>query len=607
MTTGTETPRCPKCKNAHLSREPDDLGATLTCRRCGACIYQDKLGNPVDVNPHRPSTQEGQPEGRPKNPRMPSSHASQNLPPGGNVSLQNTGATSGKIPNAAPPPTTGTSRFPRPVLPTPGDTPDAPAAGDEEEPESEEPATTGPSGDEHGDTTERDEQDRTDRDSPPDPTRITGPGEPTPAPGEDDTAQTQRSTMLQTPKAHPGLPDNEAPETTEPTGPDPSTTEAPETQAENRDTALAETHQDGEKTAPAAEITLEPAGDESPDTPSQDSLQLRRENPVQADQTRGTCSDEQKAKAVELYYGGESKTTIVRTLKRDHGAPEVHPSTVNNWVAKYTSAARRATIGLKPRAGGEWIAANHRMRMMRQTMNILTVVHLDSGYILATMPAWDTKQAAMVIAQALRGSEVRPERIHLDQTFNNHRHSITRHPDIQGLPIKTHPNGNIPPCPQLTKFAELAETIKTKARQRTDNNLGTYLENLAMHLNFLDPESRGELGQSPAQAAGIEAPVSTWMEVTTLPNLPGEPTPAVTRTTQTHTDHREDPSTGREPGGPRPYTEEFHENLEGLHQRLTKRKDDLFREYEKVSQDVEAVDRVIQLVPPAPANRNSHT
>lgn len=222
---------------------------------------------------------------------------------------------------------------------------------------------------------------------------------------------------------------------------------------------------------------------------------------------------EQIGASLNGYYDGHSLSDAARQLAITYNNP-VDPSTVYLWLIRYTRKAIQLLEPLKPKVSDTWIADETSLKFMDKLFWVWDTIDQDTRFLLATYLSSNrgTKQAQKLMELASRQAGKVPRVVITDKLAAY----------IDGIEI---PFGADTEHIQSSPFAgeestSLIErfhgTIKDRTKVlrgfKTFETASLILDGFRIHYNFFRPHMTLK-NKTPAEVAGIKAPVKNWTEL----------------------------------------------------------------------------------------------
>ena len=228
-------------------------------------------------------------------------------------------------------------------------------------------------------------------------------------------------------------------------------------------------------------------------------------------------SVDQVGTALDMYYDGLSYKRVAETMATAHKIPEPSISSIYDWVRAYTDVAQKALDGHKPKLGTVWVADEMSVNVGGKQHWLWNVMDSKTRYILAVhlSARRDTREAEKVMEKARRAAGNLPKRIKtdklgsyiggIDSTFGGE----VEH--VQSDGIRALVNNNMSERLQGT----FRGRTKVMRGLKTRDSGQAFLDGWIIDYNYFRPhKSLG--GKTPADVAGIDVPLSSWVDVVKL-------------------------------------------------------------------------------------------
>lgn len=229
---------------------------------------------------------------------------------------------------------------------------------------------------------------------------------------------------------------------------------------------------------------------------------------------------EQIGASLNLYYMGSSLTDIANHLSQTYNNP-VSRTSIYAWLIKYSDYAVKLLEPLTPKASGIFIADETAIKFNDKLYWIWDIIDRDTRFLLASYlsPNRGTQQARILMELAAKRAGMIPKKVITD-SLAAYLDGIelvfgadTKH--IQSSPFSEIDSTNI-----IERFqATIKERTKVLWGFKTVPTARLILDGFAIHYNFFRPHlslkdlpPKG-LDKTPAQVAGIKAPVKNWTEL----------------------------------------------------------------------------------------------
>lgn len=217
--------------------------------------------------------------------------------------------------------------------------------------------------------------------------------------------------------------------------------------------------------------------------------------------------------SLDLYYRGSSLTDVANHLKTTYNNP-VDRSTVYRWLIKFTKEAIELFEPIHPKVGDIWIADETVIKFNDINNWVFDIIDRDTRFLLASHMSQNrgTQQAKKLMELASERAGKIPKKVITD-SLKAYLDGIelvfgadTKH--IQSSPFSEIDSTNI-----IERFqATIKERTKVLWGFKTPETARLILSGFLIHYNYFRPHlSLHNL--TPAEYAGIKAPVSNWTEL----------------------------------------------------------------------------------------------
>ena len=323
----------------------------------------------------------------------------------------------------------------------------------------------------------------------------------------------------------------------------------------------------------------------------------------------GNLGDREEAigAALQLNFSGLPPKPVTERINRRSGLQKIDGNTLTYWTRKCTRAGAKATQALQPKTGDTWVVDRFDVGEKKQIHHCWAIIDSTTQYILATEIGEKPEPGGDLFQKARRTAEELPRMVVLGSAV----------PDIspqalEGLPgcetVRDSPERKEPGS-SLGKLQRAAQDrctpgVMTKATVSTIESL---LDNVAISINLFEP-SRLLVGQTPAEAVGVEPPFRNWKELVVHTGVRSK---AGSRREQQHepqtleevnsptmdetSSAAEAPSAQQREGAGKKKAcvlEELRKTLDGI----MEKQHSLFLEYARTVQDRRALERTIRIL-----------
>ena len=232
---------------------------------------------------------------------------------------------------------------------------------------------------------------------------------------------------------------------------------------------------------------------------------------------RRRVATDQIGTALDMYYDGLSYKRVAETMAAAHNIPEPAISSVYRWVRTYSDVAKKALEDHKPKLGEAWVADEMSINVGGRQHWLWNVMDVRTRYILAAHLSVhrNMREAEKVMEKASRAAGNQPKRIKtdklrsyiggIDSTFRGQ----VEHVKSDG--IRALVNNNMSERLQGT----FRGRTKVMRGLKTRDSGQEFLDGWVIDYNHFRPhKSLG--GKTPASVAGIDVPLSSWVDVVNL-------------------------------------------------------------------------------------------
>ncbi len=227
--------------------------------------------------------------------------------------------------------------------------------------------------------------------------------------------------------------------------------------------------------------------------------------------------------AVDMYFDGVSYKRTAENVAATFDIPEPAKKTIYNWVHDYSKALADATATLTPNVGSSWVADEMMVNIGGKKAWLWNVLDERTRYLLAThlTPYRTSAQARIVMDKAKKAAGRSPTTIKTDK-LRSYDQGIE---DVFGADAKHVKSKGIR---SLTLNNNMSERLQgtIRARDKVLRGLKSlesgqrFLDGWQMDYNFFRPHlSLEKYGKdiTPAEAARMELPFSSWQDVAAMP------------------------------------------------------------------------------------------
>ena len=224
---------------------------------------------------------------------------------------------------------------------------------------------------------------------------------------------------------------------------------------------------------------------------------------------------EQVGAALQEYYEGLTYRETVRNVGNAFGIKPPDEANVHRWVQKYSRTAEKAVRHYKANTGREWLEDEYFVKIGGRPFWIWNVVDPHTRYLLVSYltSAWDEQVAAEIMKQAEAASVNLPDVVHIELLHSSAMalFAVDDTRDVSylanheiGREIDNILSERLPPPKR--------EPLRVLKRMKTLANAQNFLDGWRIDYNLFRPH-RGLDGRTPAQAAGMDVPFSSWQDV----------------------------------------------------------------------------------------------
>ena len=232
---------------------------------------------------------------------------------------------------------------------------------------------------------------------------------------------------------------------------------------------------------------------------------------------RPHATPQQIGAAVDMYFDGLSYRRVAENVE-DYFDRKTGAASVYRWVQEQTARANDVVQDLRVQTGPEWVADEMAVRLGGKQYWLFNVMDSKTRFILGAYlsPDRTTRAAATVMSMARERATNAPETVKTDglrsyragvrSAFRQHN---TKHVVSEG--IRAVINNNLSERLQGT-FRDHDKTLRSLKKRESGQ---TYIDGLVLNYNYFRPHG-GLKGKKPAQAAGVETPFETWIDVASM-------------------------------------------------------------------------------------------
>lgn len=221
--------------------------------------------------------------------------------------------------------------------------------------------------------------------------------------------------------------------------------------------------------------------------------------------------------ALSMFYGGLSLREVKRTFGHVYDSSP-STATIYEWIEDYTNLAKREMSTLTPNTGDTWVADEVVLKIGGHKYWNWNVMDADSRYLLAARvsPTRGTRDAEAVMRQALKASGGKPPKYIITDKLASYNDGIeqvfgsdTEHVQSGGIRAKV--NNNLSERLQGT-IRQREKVMRGLKSQETGQMI---MDGWMLHYNYFKPHESLK-GKTPAEKAGIDAPLKDWEMVARL-------------------------------------------------------------------------------------------
>lgn len=235
---------------------------------------------------------------------------------------------------------------------------------------------------------------------------------------------------------------------------------------------------------------------------------------------RRRLSNDRLGSVLDMYYDGMSYKRVAETLAAAHQIPEPSKNSVYDWVQSYSQRAADEFDKYKPKSGGMWVADEMVVDVGGDKFWLWNVMDAKSRFVLATHLSKERngREASIVMRKAKDKAATLPKWIKTDK-LPSYGVAINRvfggdamvgHMRSEGIAGTV--NNNMSERLQGT-FRARTKVMRGLQSQKSGQR---FLDGWVIDYNFFRPHMALN-GKTPAAAAGLDVPISSWAEVAALP------------------------------------------------------------------------------------------
>lgn len=217
--------------------------------------------------------------------------------------------------------------------------------------------------------------------------------------------------------------------------------------------------------------------------------------------------------ALNMFYDGMSLSAIGQHLGETH-SHHVNGSTVYRWILRYTSEATSLLSSQRPKVSGVWIADETMLKIGGAYMWFWDIIDNRTRFLLAShiSRTRTTQDARRLMYKAANKAAKSPRTVITDK-LSVYLDGIelafgadTKH--VQSKPFTIENSTNL-----IERFhGTLKQRTKVLRGFKTVDTTALITDGFLINYNYFRPHmSLG--GKTPAEVAGIKAPVKTWTDV----------------------------------------------------------------------------------------------
>ncbi len=233
---------------------------------------------------------------------------------------------------------------------------------------------------------------------------------------------------------------------------------------------------------------------------------------------------------IKKFFEGRSARSTAKLMNQlfSTEGTSISPQTILNWAHRYTGAAVKLIKGCQVSGGGKWWLWSQ--PFPRQSWMWWMVVDEATGYIIASHVSTTMTEdgAREVLLEALASAERPCDEVVYWMYPPKTRRKYDCIPEeailkvmrgmLLGKRVITH-TGGFPPfssAPVVAKVVTLLASNHLFNSINDHDNVQLYTAGAVITSNFLFTKLRELRGRTPAQAAGVKAPFTDWVDVVRL-------------------------------------------------------------------------------------------
>lgn len=236
----------------------------------------------------------------------------------------------------------------------------------------------------------------------------------------------------------------------------------------------------------------------------------------------------QVSSALSMYYEGMSINAIRRHLLQEN---QNYPSskTVFEWIQKYTDEAVRCFKNYHPQVGNVWIADETVLQIDGANIWMYDIIDEKTRFLLATRiaTARTTKDAQLLMEQAEKRAGIKPKMVITDKQ-RSYLDGIELAYGSDTEHLQSSPFVPTDDTQRIERFhGTLKQRTKVMRGLKSIESANQFIDGYLAYYNFLRPHESLS-GKTPAEVAGINYALKTWVDVTrnTSPQIEVLTTPA---------------------------------------------------------------------------------
>lgn len=226
---------------------------------------------------------------------------------------------------------------------------------------------------------------------------------------------------------------------------------------------------------------------------------------------RGKYPIQQVGAAIRWYFSGLSYRKVAPKLGCKFKRRPPNSSSVCDWVQEYSRLVTEALDDLRVRTGKKWLDAAHPVEIGGRRFHLSHVMDYETRYLLdsSLRAVWNAEELAGIRKRAESAAVRLPEDIEVERYRSDFYMFLgddpryfmySRHPKI---PVTIY---------DLLAVGSIRRPYHTLRTMKTLKTAQTFLDGWRVDYNLFRPQD--ELGgKTPAQAAGMDSPFSSWEDV----------------------------------------------------------------------------------------------